>query len=250
VSKIRINPGNMGGKENLMEVINKAKSNNVPIRIGINHGSIGESLDKIQKSLTVVSEYISFFESYGFYDLVISLKSSSLLSTIKMNEEFSLKYNYPLHLGITEAGFGDQGIIKSSAGLAPLLLKGIGDTVRMSLTGDPVKEIGAVKTLLRSLEIRKEGVEIISCPTCGRTEIGLERLAKSVSKQLKGVKKYIKVAVMGCIVNGPGEAQEADYAICGTKDAGYIYKKGEKIKDVPYKALDSELLKIINSDKL
>ena len=250
VAKIRINPGNMGGEDKLLEVIKKAKQYNVPIRIGVNHGSIGQSLDKIGLSLKVIEEYISFFESKGFGNLVISLKSSDIISTVKMNEIFSLKYDYPLHIGITEAGFGDAGLIKSSAGIGSLLIRGIGDTVRISLTGEPVKEIEAVRILLRSLGLLKEGVDIISCPTCGRTEIDLEKLVKEVYSKVKDIKEPLKVAVMGCVVNGPGEADDADYGICGTKDAGMIFAKGKKIKTVPFEELVPELLKLMMSDKL
>ncbi len=250
VSKIRINPGNMGGEDKLSEVILKARKYNVPIRIGVNHGSIGKSLDKISLSLKVIEEYIAFFENKGFRDLVISLKSSDIVSTVKMNEQFSLKHDYPLHIGITESGFGDAGLIKSSAGIGAMLIKGIGDTVRISLTGDPVKEIDAVRILLRGLGLLNEGVEIISCPTCGRTEIDLEKLVKEVDLKVKGIKEHLKVAVMGCIVNGPGEADDADYGICGTKDAGMIFAKGKKIKTVPFESLVDELLKVMKSDKL
>lgn len=250
VAKIRINPGNMGGEDKLLEVINKAKEFNIPIRIGVNHGSIGKSLDKISLSLKVIEEYISFFESKDFRNLVISLKSSDIISTVKMNEFFSVKYDYPLHIGITEAGFGDSGLIKSSAGIGAMLIQGLGDTVRISLTGEPVKEIEAVRILLRSLGLINEGVDIISCPTCGRTEIDLEKLVKEVSDKVKEIKEPLKIAVMGCIVNGPGEADDADYGICGTKDAGMIFAKGKKIKTVPFEELVPELLKLMMSDKI
>lgn len=250
VSKIRINPGNVGGKDKLLAIIQKAKEYSVPIRIGINHGSIGESEDKISLSLRVLEDYLSFFESKDFYQLVVSIKSSDIVSTIKMNEMFAEKYNYPLHIGITESGFGESGLIKSSAGIGAMLIKGIGDTVRLSLTGDPVKEVESVKILLRSLGLLREGVEIISCPTCGRTEIDLEKLAIEVGEKVKGIKKYFKIAVMGCVVNGPGEAIDADYGICGTKDAGIIFAKGKKIKTVPFSSLVDELLKVMKLDKL
>jgi (E)-4-hydroxy-3-methylbut-2-enyl-diphosphate synthase len=250
VAKIRINPGNMGGEDKLLEVIKKAKEFSIPIRIGVNHGSIGKSLDKISLSLKVIEEYISFFESKDFRNLVISLKSSDIISTVKMNELFSLKYDYPLHIGITEAGFGDAGLIKSSAGIGSMLIQGLGDTVRISLTGEPVKEIDAVRILLRSLDLLNEGVDIISCPTCGRTEINLEKLVKEVSDKVKKIKEPIKIAVMGCIVNGPGEADDADYGICGTKDAGMIFAKGKKVKTVPFEELVPELLKLMMSDKI
>ena len=250
VAKIRINPGNMGGEDKLLEVINKAKQFNVPIRIGVNHGSIGKNSDKISLSLKVIEEYISFFEANKFSNLVISLKSSDIISTVKMNEMFSFKYDYPLHIGITEAGFGEAGLIKSSAGIGTMLIKGIGDTVRISLTGEPVKEIEAVRVLLRSLGLLNEGVDIISCPTCGRTEIDLEKLVREVHSKVKDIKAPLKVAVMGCIVNGPGEADDADYGICGTKDAGMIFAKGKKVKTVPFDDLVDELLKLMMSDKL
>ena len=167
-----------------------------------------------------------------------------------MNEMFSFKYDYPLHIGITEAGFGEAGLIKSSAGIGTMLIKGIGDTVRISLTGEPVKEIEAVRVLLRSLGLLNEGVDIISCPTCGRTEIDLEKLVREVHSKVKDIKEPLKVAVMGCIVNGPGEADDADYGICGTKDAGMIFAKGKKVKTVPFDDLVDELLKLMMSDKL
>ncbi len=250
IAKIRINPGNMGGEDKLTEIITKAKEYSVPIRIGVNHGSIGKSDDKVSLSLKVLEEYISFFESRDFQELVISLKSSDIISTVKMNRLFAKKYNYSLHIGITESGFGEAGLIKSSAGIGALLVDGLGDTVRMSLTGEPVKEIKPVKVLLRSLGLLKEGVEIISCPTCGRTEIDLEKLVTEVDKRVKDVKRHLKVAVMGCIVNGPGEAEDADYGICGTKEAGMIFERGNKIKTVPFDSLVDELMKLIKSDKL
>lgn len=250
VAKIRINPGNMGGEDKLFEVIKKAKEYSVPIRIGVNHGSIGKNVDKISLSLKVIEEYIAFFESKRFAELVISLKSSDIVSTVKMNELFSLKYNYPLHIGITESGYGKAGLIKSSAGIGAMLINGLGDTARISLTGDPVQEIDALTILLRSLGLLQEGVEIISCPTCGRTEIDLERLVKEVDEKVKHIKEPLKIAVMGCIVNGPGEAEDADYGICGTKDAGMIFSKGKQVKTVSFESLVDELLKVIKSDKL
>ncbi len=249
IAKVRINPGNIGGQDKLLEVINAAKQYEVPIRIGVNHGSIGAAEDKIKLSLKVLEEYVTFFEKNDFWDLVISLKSSDVMSSVIMNEIFAKRHDYPLHLGITEAGYGDAGLIKSSAGIGAMLLKGLGDTIRVSLTGNPVKEIPVAKSLLRSVGLLKEGVEIISCPTCGRTEIDLESLAKQVGEKLKNIKIPLKVAVMGCVVNGPGEAADADYAICGAKEVGYIYKDGNQLKKVPEKALVEELLKIINEDQ-
>jgi (E)-4-hydroxy-3-methylbut-2-enyl-diphosphate synthase len=250
VAKIRINPGNIGSNQKIQEIIKKAKEYNVPIRIGVNHGSLKKVKNKINLSLKIIKEYLTFFEAKDFHNIIVSLKASDIIATVKMNELFAKKYNYPLHIGITESGLGPQGIIKSSVGIGSILLKGIGDTARISLTGDPVKEIEYLLVLLKSISLRKEGVEIISCPTCGRTNVNLEKLTKEVQKKFSHSKESLKIAVMGCIVNGPGEASDADYGICATNQAGIIFSKGQKIKEVKADRLIEELLIQINSDKL
>lgn len=250
IAKIRINPGNVQGEDKLKEIINKAKQYNVPIRIGINGGSIGKSNNKIEYSLKILGEYIQFFEKQKFYDLVISLKTSSVIETIELNKLFTKNYSYPLHLGLTEAGLGEFALIKSAVGIGSLLAEGFGDTIRVSLTGDPLKEIGAAKNILRSLGLLEQGVEIISCPTCGRTEINLEALVKEVEAKTVHLKQSLKIAVMGCVVNGPGEASEADYGICGGKGVGYIFAKGQHIKKVAEEDLVAELIGVIEKDLL
>lgn len=238
INKLRINPGNIGNEERVKAVVEKAKAYHIPIRIGVNSGSIskqniqkygGVNADAIVES---ASEHIRILEALDFNDIVVSLKASNVPLALDCYTTFAEKYNYPLHVGITEAGTLYKGTIKSAAGLGAILSRGIGDTVRVSLSDNPVKEIECAQNVLQSLGLGQYGVEIISCPTCGRTEVGLIELANRVEEATKTLNKNIKIAVMGCVVNGPGEAREADIGIAGGKGEGLIFKKGEIIKKV------------------
>lgn len=235
---IRINPGNIGSEKNLAKIIDCAKMHNGAIRVGINSGSLEKEL--LKKYGTPCSDalvesaikWIDKFEKRGFYNLKVSLKSSSVVDTISAYEKFSQISDYPLHVGITEAGYGLRGIIKSSVGIGVILSKGIGDTIRVSLTGDPKEEVFVAWEILKSLGLRFRGPDIISCPTCGRTEIDVEKIAKIVEKEVREEKAYFKIAVMGCVVNGPGEAKDADIGIAGGENLGVIFKKGKVVKKV------------------
>ena len=237
--KIRINPGNIGGEEKIKAVVDVAKERNIPIRVGVNSGSLEKPL--IEKYGGVTAEGIvesaldkvRIIEDLGYDNLVISIKSSDVLMCVKAHELLADKTSHPLHVGITEAGTVMSGSIKSSIGLGLILNRGIGDTIRVSLTGDPVEEIKAAKLILRTLGLRKGGIEVVSCPTCGRTQIDLIGLAGKVEKLVEDYPLDIKVAVMGCVVNGPGEAREADLGIAGGIGEGLLIKKGEVIKKVP-----------------
>ncbi len=248
VDKIRINPGNIGSDDRVKAVADACKSAGVPIRIGVNSGSLEKSI--LEKYGHPTAEalcesalyHASLLEKFDFNDIVLSMKSSTVATTVKAYELASQRTNYPLHLGVTETGTEYGGIIKSSAGIGSLLLHGIGDTIRISLTADPVREVVAAKELLRSVGLRNNGVEFVSCPTCGRTKIDLISLANKVQESLSGVKKHIKVAVMGCVVNGPGEAKEADIGIAGGDGCALIFKKGEILRKVPEDKIIEELL--------
>ncbi len=238
--KIRINPGNIGSSEKLRAVIDRAKRDEIPIRVGVNSGSLEKEL--LLKYGEVTSEAIvesalnnvKLIEDMGYHNLVISIKSSNVMECIKAHELIADRTDIPLHVGITESGSLISGNIKSGVGLGIILYQGIGDTIRVSLTGNPVEEIKSAKMILKSLGLRKGGVEIVSCPTCGRTDIDLIGLEAKVSRLLDEFSELdIKVAVMGCVVNGPGEAREADLGICGGKNMGLIIKKGEVIKKLP-----------------
>lgn len=252
VDKLRINPGNIGSMENVSKVVTAAKDRGVPIRIGVNGGSLEKTI--LEKYGHPVAEamvesalyHVGFLEKFGFEDIVISLKSSNINEMVKAYRQISSKVNYPLHLGVTEAGTFFQGSIKSAIGIGSLLVDGIGDTLRVSLTENPVEEIAVAKEILKVLGIRKEGVEIVSCPTCGRTEIDLIGLAKKVEREFKHVKKNIKVAVMGCVVNGPGEAAESDFGVAAGKGVGVIFKQGKIIKTVSENEILEELKLIMN----
>jgi (E)-4-hydroxy-3-methylbut-2-enyl-diphosphate synthase len=248
VAKLRINPGNIGSMEKVKMIINKANEHDVAIRIGVNTGSIGKGRDKVSRSLAAVREYIAFFEEQKFNNIIVSLKSSSVLDTVAMNEQFANEFRYPLHLGVTEAGSGSAAIIKSSIGIGSLLLKGIGDTIRVSVTGDPQVEIPVAKKMLQSIGLLSEGVDLISCPTCGRIDIDLPTLVEQIEIITSTIKEPLTIAVMGCVVNGPGEAEHADYAICGGKGVGLIYKKGKMIKKVPSAKLVAEFKSIIKDN--
>lgn len=253
VDKIRINPGNIGSKDKTKAVVQACKKAGIPIRIGVNLGSVKpELLQKYGKKgvpfimVKSAEEHIKILEDLNFYNIAVSLKASDVPRTVEANRLFSKKYDYPIHLGITEAGLAWQGTIKSAVGFGILLEDGIGDTIRVSLTGDPIEEIKVGWQILKSLKLRSFGPELISCPTCGRTEIDLEKLAKKVDEFLKTIKEPITVAVMGCVVNGPGEAREADVGIAGGKAMGALFVKGRVVKTVKEKDMFSELKKLIN----
>lgn len=253
VSAIRINPGNIGSRERIKLVADAAKEKNIPIRVGVNSGSLEKDLlekyGKVCPEALVESALrnIEILDDFNFSDIVISIKSSDVLQMIESYRMISEKVDFPLHLGVTEAGTKFRGTIKSSIGIGTLLSEGIGDTIRVSLTDDPVEEVKAANEILKSLGLKK-GVEIISCPTCGRTQIDVINIAKKVEDKLSDCNKNLKVAIMGCIVNGPGEAREADVGIAGGKGEGLIFKKGKIVKKVKEENLIDELFKEI--DKL
>lgn len=253
VSALRINPGNIGSRERVEMVCKAAKEKNIPIRIGVNSGSIEKEILEKYKVPTAEGlvesalKHVKILEDLDFHDIVISIKSSNVPMMIEAYRLMSSKCNYPLHLGVTESGTVFKGTIKSSVGIGTLLAEGIGDTIRVSLTSDPVDEIKVAKEILKSLGLRKGGLEFISCPTCGRTQIDLIGIAEEVEKRLENINKDIKVAVMGCVVNGPGEAREADIGIAGGKGEGIIFKKGKIIKKVKESELVDELMKEIDS---
>ena len=236
--KIRINPGNIGNRERLNAVVQTAKERNIPIRVGVNSGSVEKRLleqyggPTPQAMVESALGHVRILEEHGFYDTKISIKSSSVLNTIECYRLLSQRCDYPLHLGVTEAGGVLRGAIKSSVGMGVLLSEGIGDTLRVSLTAAPEEEMTVAWELLRALGLRQRGPEIISCPTCGRTEIDLIGLAQEVERRLRTENAPIKVAVMGCVVNGPGEAREADLGMAGGRDKGIIFRKGEVIRSV------------------
>lgn len=252
VDKIRINPGNIGSQDRIKAVADACRQKNIPIRIGVNSGSLEKHI--LSKYGAPTSEalcesalyHASLLEKFDFNDIVLSMKSSDVKTMVSAYELASEKCDYPLHLGVTEAGTKRMGMIKSAAGIGSLLLHGIGDTIRISLTDDPVEEIYAARDLLKAIGVRKGGVTFVSCPTCGRTKINLISLANQAEEKLRDCKKDIKVAIMGCVVNGPGEAREADIGIAGGKGEGLIFKKGEVIKKVPENKLISELMKEID----
>ncbi|RUA06920.1 MAG: 4-hydroxy-3-methylbut-2-en-1-yl diphosphate synthase [Fusobacteria bacterium] len=251
IDKLRINPGNIGSDENIKKVVEKAKEYNIPIRIGVNGGSLEKEIlkkyGKVTPEALVESGmyHIKLLEKYGFENIIISLKASNVKIMRKAYQIISEKIDYPLHLGVTEAGTYFQGSIKSAIGIGSLLIDGIGDTIRVSLTEDPTEEIGVAKEILKVLGIGKLGTEIVSCPTCGRTEIDLIGLAKKVELKFANYGKEIKIAVMGCVVNGPGEAREADYGVAGGNGVGVLFKKGKIIKTVKEDEILEELEKLI-----
>ena len=236
VDAVRINPGNIGGLDKLAAVIEAAKKADAAIRIGVNSGSVEkEFLEKYghpcaEAMVESLEKYVHFCESLGFTKLVLSVKSSDVSEMIRVNEMAAARFRYPLHLGVTEAGTVRSGTIKSSVGIGALLAHGIGDTIRVSLTGDPANEIPVAIGILKALGLKEAGVDIISCPTCGRTQIDLASLAESVETLCQTIDRPLKIAVMGCVVNGPGEAKEADLGIAGGKGAGLIFRKGEIVR--------------------
>jgi len=248
--KIRINPGNIGGKDKVEAVVKVAKEKNIPIRVGVNSGSLEKELVEKYGGVTAEGivesalDKVRMIEECGYDNLVISIKSSDVLMCIKAHELLADKTEYPLHVGITEAGTLFSGNVKSSIGLGIILHQGIGDTIRVSLSGDPVEEIKTAKLILKTLGLRKGGIEVVSCPTCGRTKIDLISLANQVETMVAGYDLDIKVAVMGCAVNGPGEAKEADIGIAGGIKEGLLIKKGEIIKKVP----EEELLSVLKEE--
>ncbi|MBR1776804.1 flavodoxin-dependent (E)-4-hydroxy-3-methylbut-2-enyl-diphosphate synthase [bacterium] len=250
IHALRINPGNIGKREHTIKVVEAAKSHNIPIRIGINGGSLEKEFQEMdlplsEKMVLSAIRHIEILEDLNFYDTKISLKSSDVLTTIEAYKLIANKIDYPLHLGVTEAGTLKSGLIKSSVGLGSLLSQGIGDTIRVSLTENPVEEVHAGFGILKSLGLRQKGINFISCPTCGRTQIDLIGLAKKVEEKFKNVDLPITIAVMGCPVNGPGEARHADFGIAGAIKEGYIFKKGEIIARVPESDLINSLENII-----
>lgn len=260
VDGLRINPGNIGDTQHVAMIVKEAKKRHIPIRIGVNAGSLEKSiLEKYGGHPTPAGmvesalQHIAILEKLGFYDIKISLKANDVPLTIKAYQLMSKAVNYPLHLGITEAGTIKSGIIKSAVGIGALLAQGIGDTIRVSLTGDPVEEVRAANEILKSLGLREYGPTLVSCPTCGRCNIDLAAIAEQVEKKLSTVSKPLKVAVMGCVVNGPGEAREADIGIAGGKGQGLVFRKGQIIKTVAEDQLVSvlfaEIDKLIEEEK-
>ena len=250
IHALRINPGNIGKREHTEKVVKLAKSHNVPIRIGVNAGSLEKEIAELDlplssKMVKSALRHVEILEDLNFYDIKLSLKSSDVLTTIEAYKEIAQKVDYPLHLGVTEAGTLKTGLIKSSIGLGTLLSQGIGDTIRVSLTENPVEEVEAGFGILKALNLRQRGVNFISCPTCGRTQIDLIGLAKKVEERFKNLDLPITIAVMGCPVNGPGEARHADFGIAGAIKEGYIFKKGEIIAKVPETDLINSLENII-----
>ena len=250
--KIRINPGNIGDRDRVRQVVEKAKEYQVPIRIGVNSGSLEKEL--VEKYGGVTAEGIvesaldkmSLIEDMGYDNLVISIKSSDVMMCVKAHEILAQKCKYPLHIGITESGTVTSGNIKSSVGLGIMLYQGLGDTIRVSLTGDPLEEIKSAKLILKTLGLRQGGIEVVSCPTCGRTQIDLIGLANQVENMVADIPLNIKVAVMGCVVNGPGEAKEADIGIAGGVGEGLLIKKGQIVKKVK----EEELLETLRQELL
>ena len=252
-SKIRINPGNIGGEDRVKAVVDVCKEKRIPIRIGVNGGSLDKKLlekyghPTAEALVESAFEHLELLEKHGFYDTCLSMKSSTVPTMFAAARLFRSKCDYPLHIGVTETGPVRQGLIKSAMGIGALLLEGIGDTIRVSLTDDPVEEVYAAKDILKAAGLRKEGVNIISCPTCGRTRIDLIGLVNQVDEALKDCQKPITVAVMGCIVNGPGEAREADIGIAGGDGWGTIFEKGVQVEKLPYEELLPALLKRIDN---
>ncbi len=251
-AKIRINPGNIGGEDRVKAVVDVCKDRHIPIRIGVNGGSLDKKLlekyghPTAEALVESAFQHLELLEKQGFYDTCVSMKSSTVPTMVAAARLFRSKCDYPLHIGVTETGPVRQGLIKSAMGIGALLLDGIGDTLRVSLTDDPVQEVYAALDILKAAGLRRDGVNIISCPTCGRTRIDLIGLVNRVDVALKDCKKPITVAVMGCVVNGPGEAREADIGIAGGDGCGLIFEKGQAVEKLPYDELLPALLKRID----
>ncbi len=254
IDKIRLNPGNIGSDDKVREVVKAASERNLPIRIGVNTGSVSKEIAQkygrySPEGLVLEAQrHIDILESLNFENIVISLKASDVVTMIKSYKMMASRCDYPLHLGVTEAGTAYSGTVKSAVGIGALLADGIGDTIRVSLTDEPCEEIRAAKEILKSLGLKKDGASLVSCPTCSRCSIDLISIAKEVTKRLESVQKNIKVAVMGCVVNGPGEAQDADIGITGANGEGLIFKNGEIIRRVPEEKIIDELF--LEIDKL
>ena len=255
IDKIRINPGNIGGEENVKAVAEACRARNIPIRIGVNAGSLEHRLlEKYghpcpEAMVESTRGHVELLNKFGFDDICLSMKASSVPLTIASYRMASECFAYPLHLGVTETGTAWNGTIQSAVGIGTLLSEGIGDTIRVSLTADPVEEVRAGIAILKAAGLRTGGVKFVSCPTCGRTEIDLIGLARQVESLVSGMNRDITVAVMGCVVNGPGEAREADYGIAGGKDKGLIFKKGQVVGTYPYERLCQALMELIESDE-
>ena len=255
IDKIRINPGNIGGEENVKAVAEACRARNIPIRIGVNAGSLEHRLlEKYghpcpEAMVESARGHVELLNKFGFDDICLSMKASSVPLTIASYRMASECFAYPLHLGVTETGTAWNGTIQSAVGIGTLLSEGIGDTIRVSLTADPVEEVRAGIAILKAAGLRTGGVKFVSCPTCGRTEIDLIGLARQVESLVSGMDRDITVAVMGCVVNGPGEAREADYGIAGGKDKGLLFKKGQVVGTYPYECLCQALMELIESDE-
>ena len=247
-AKIRINPGNIGGEDRVKAVVDCCKAHHIPIRIGVNGGSLDKALlEKYghptpEALVESAFSHIALLEKFGFYDICVSMKSSTVPLMMEAYRRFAEKSDYPLHLGVTETGTETMGVIKSAMGIGGLLCMGIGDTIRVSLTADPVREVLAAKSILKAAGLRKEGVNLIACPTCGRTKIDLIAIADEVEHRLEGCTKPITVAVMGCVVNGPGEASAADVGIAGGDGEGLLFRKGQVLRKVPQEHLVDALM--------
>lgn len=251
---IRINPGNIGSNDRVKRVADACKANGIPIRVGVNSGSIPKDLlEKYgatpEALVASALRHVHILEDLNFEDICVSLKSSSVPDTVRAYRIMAEKTDYPLHLGVTETGTAYMGIVKSSAGIGALLLDGIGSTIRVSLTADPVEEVKAGIAILKATGLRREGVDIVSCPTCGRTNIDLISLANEVTEKLKDIKTPLTVAVMGCVVNGPGEAREVDYGVAGGSGEGVLFKKGEIVGKVPEADLAAALVELITREE-
>ncbi len=251
VDKLRINPGNIGSQDRIKAVVTAAKERSVPIRIGVNSGSLQKDIlskygHPCPKALVESAlEHVKILERLKFTDIIISIKSTDVINTLESYELLSKKVDYPLHVGITEAGLPGPGSIKSAAGIGAILSRGIGDTIRVSLTGDPVEEVNVAYAILKSLGLYDKGVTIISCPTCGRLEYNMESVVREITEKTRHIERPLKIAIMGCVVNGPGEACEADLGLAGGRGQGIIFKNGVQIKKVAEKDMVIELLKEI-----
>lgn len=253
---LRINPGNIGGDDKVALLVEKCKERKIPIRVGVNSGSVHRDMIEKYGGVNVDSlvysaiDEVKLLEDHDFHDIVISIKSSDVSTMIDCNRKLSSLVSYPLHLGVTEAGPLKKSLVKSSIGIGSLLKDGIGDTIRVSITGDPVDEVTAGKEILKALGLRRDGIDLVSCPTCSRTTVDLPAIVEEVEKRLSGMKLDAKIAIMGCPVNGPGEAKEADYGLAGAKGQGVIFKKGKVVRQVKEEEIIDQLIDLIVSDKI